>query len=181
MEENKQYRKTEHHLVLLFDELDRLSELFDIGVKSMDFDIKGSKSISKDNIKPTEGVTICSHSFVSVNQKGVVAHNAFEVQRIIHDLAEYGATTCYITRLLVEWNDGRIDQWKRRTIPALTGYVQRSSGIARKNVLTIIRPTSEELISLGERYGDLAAPTNCPVSFVEGKEMRSCGGLLKMW
>lgn len=179
--ENGQHRRTEHHLVLLFDELDRLAELFDIGVKSINFDIKGNKSLKKDTAYPMAGITTCIHTFVTVDLKDTTVSNAVEVQNLIGNIAEYGATTCFVTRLLVEWLDGRIDQWKRRTIPSLSDYITRSSGIGRRNVLTIIRPTPEELIDLGERYRDLASPTNCPVEFVEGKEMRSCAGLQKMW
>ncbi len=179
--ENGQYRRTEHHLVLMFDELDRLSELFDLEAKSLNFDVKGNKSLKKDAFHPANGVTTCTHSFVTVDLKDVTVRNAIEVQNLISDLVKHGATTCYITRLLVEWHDGRIDQWKRRTIPALAGYVPRSSGIGRRNVLTIVRPTAEELVPLGSRYGDIASPTNCPVKYVEGKEMRSCAGLQRMW
>jgi hypothetical protein len=179
--ENGQYRRHEHHLVLLFDELDRLPELFDLPVKSIDFDVKGNKTLKKNSIEPAKGVTVRTHSFVAVNMKGLVAHNALDVQRLISDLAKHGAITCYFTRLLVEWHDGRIDQWKRRTIPSLAQYVSRSSGIQRTNVLTIVRPTPEELVPLGERYADLASPTNCPIEYVEGKEVRTCAGLQRMW
>lgn len=179
--ENGQYRRTEHHLVLLFDELDRLSELFDLGAKSIDFDIKGNKTLKKNAVNTMHGVSICTHSFVNVSLKGIVAHNAIEIQSLISDLARHGATTCYVTRMLVEWDDGRIDQWKRSTIPSVSQYVKRSSGIGRRNVLTITRPTMEELVPLGTRYGDMASPTNCPIEYVEGNEVRTCAGLQKMW
>lgn len=179
--DNEQHRRTEHHLVLLFDELDRVAELFDLGVKSINFDLKGSKSILKDISHPVNGVKLCTHTFVTVDLKDVTARNPLEVQTQISGLLEHGATTSYVTRLLVEWGDGRIDQWKRRVIPGLAEQVSRSSGIMRSNVLTITRPTPEELLPLGKRYANLAAPTNCPVGYVEGKEVRSCAGLQKMW
>lgn len=179
--DNGQYRRTEHHLVLLFDELDRVSELFDLGAKSINFDLKGLKTLSKDKSHPTNGITLCTHTFVKVDMKDITAHNPFEVQNIVGSLAEHGATTGYIKRLLVEWDDGRIDQWKRRVIPGLAEYVSRSSGIIRNNVLTIVRPTQAELVPLGERYNELASPTHCPVGYAEGKEIRSCAGLEKMW
>lgn len=180
--ENGQYRRTEHHLVLLFDELDELSKLFNLPIKSVNFDVKGSKSLKRDNVQQVSGITACTHTFISVNMKENNAYNHLDVQHLIGILAEYGATTCYIARLIVEWTDGRVDQWDRRAIPGLARYVSRSSGIRRNNVLTIIRPTPDELVPLGERYGgSITSPTNCPVRYVEGKEVRSCAGLQKMY
>ncbi len=176
--DNAEYVRTDHHAVLMFDELDGLPLLFEMGAVRLDFDVAGTKTLKQKTTMIDQGILLKENVSVSVSMKECIAESAIEVNRLMSKLNDAGATTCYLTRLLVEWEDGRIDQWNRRVIREVAKELSRVRKSTRHNVLTIVRPTIAETREYGTRYGELTRPTDCPIFLTKGKYVSTCAGTI---
>lgn len=177
--EDKSVKGIEHHLVLKFDELDKLPELFNIGAKSLEFDVKGHKTLQKNVVYAENGINVCNHAFVNVSMTGCVADDPQDVTKLLATLTAHGATTCYLTRLRVTWEgeSGAVihDDWTRKVIGLAPDEIVRTSNIRRMNTLTISADSIDELKIKANRYAeDSVGLTDCLLEFVSGKTVRTC-------
>lgn len=177
--DSAEYIRTDHHAVLMFDELEALTQLFDRGAASLDFDVRGGKTLKRTNDTIDRGIKIVTHKFVEVNLRDCVANNAGDIRKLSKKLADAGAPNCYITRVLVNWGDLRApDQWQSQAIPMVSRELDRVYKTQRGNVLTIVRPTVDEARAYAEWYGDLTKPTDCLIFQEAGLLRSTCAGTL---
>lgn len=177
--DSAEYIRTDHHAVLMFDELDSLAKLFEQGAVSLDFDVRGTKTLKRTNEVVDRGIRIVNSKCVEVNLRDCIATNANDIRTLSRRLAKAGAPNCYMTRVLVNWGDLRApDQWQAQAIPAVAREMDRVYKTPRGNVLTIIRPTVAEVRAYAEWYGDLTKPTDCLIFQEKGRLRSTCAGTL---
>lgn len=168
-----------HYAYLTIDEPDDFGILFDKGVKKLLIDLSGRTSIYKKTSNTFEelGMKIMEHKFVEVKRGGLEVKRKNELFDVLTKYRDNGAKNLFATKLIVEWKNGDMQEWKRVIMYTKDKELNRDSNSGRLNVLAIEFPfdQSERLISL---YGkELINYTKC--LYVESKTTkRICIGTL---
>ena len=101
------------------------------------------------------------HKFVEVKRGDLEIKDKNELFDILNEYRNNGAKNLFATKLVVEWENGDMQEWKRVVMYAKDKEVNRDSNSARLNVLAIEFPfdQSERLI---KKYGkELVNYTKC--------------------
>ena len=168
-----------HYAYLTIDEPDDFGVLFEKGAKRLLMDLSGRTSIYKKMERSNEdlGMKIMNHKFVEIKRSDLEVKGINELFNILNEYRNNGAKNLFATKLIVEWTNGDMQEWKRVVMYVKDKEVNRDSNSGRLNVLVIEFPfdQSERLIT---RYGkELIHFTKC--LHVETKtKKRICIGTL---
>jgi hypothetical protein len=178
-EEVETIERMAHYAYLTIDEPDDFGILFDKGVKRLLIDLSGRTSIYKKMEKSFEelGMKLMNHKFVEVKRSDLEVKNKNDLFDILNDYRKNGAANLFAIKLVVEWNNGDMQEWKRVVMYTKDKEINRDSNSGRLNVLAIEFPfdQSEKLMN---KYGaDLVNYTKC--LYVETKtKKRICIGTM---
>ena len=178
-EEIETVEKMVHYTYLTIDEPDDFGILFDKGAIRLLIDLNGRTSARKDKQEDKKelGIRIMSHTFVEVKRSDLEIKNKSDLYAILNEYRNSGAANLFATKLVVEWEDGDMQEWNRVVMYAKDKEVNRDSNSQRLNVLAIAYPfdQSEKII---DKYGkELVHYTKC--LYVETKNRkRVCIGTM---
>lgn len=168
----------EHHAYLTFDELDGLADLFTKGAEKLTVDLRGRTSKAKNRGKTEElGIRKLSHTYLDVHMNNLEIRSRKELNKIIESYSREGVENLFITRLLVEWPGGDMQEWNRHVIHM--SETKRTSGSQRLNALTIKVGKYEDVLPYQEKYGEeLVKPTICEIGEDVLRKKRVCLGTM---
>src|SRR5659263_33346 len=152
----------EHHAYLSFDELEGCAQLFEKPITKITVDLRGRTSVSKNKSKLSElGIKKLAHSYLDVIKDDLEINNIQELKSIIAKYNAEGVSNLYIIKLVVQWNNGDMQEWKRHIIHGLDDVIARNVASGRLNTLTMKVGTFQGVDKLRDIYGDLVKPTLC--------------------
>lgn len=168
----------EHHAYLAIDELDKLELLFAKGAAKLTVDLRGRTSKGKNRGKVSElGIRKLSHTYVQVYRDGLEINSIEELRDLIRAYRNEGADNLYVVRLLVEWENGDMEEWHRHVMHA--NEPSRTSGSGRMNALTIKVGKYQDILPYQEKYGhELVRPTICEIKQASPLKKRVCLGTM---
>lgn len=174
------FDKLEHHAYLTVDELPGLSELFAKGVQKMIVDLRGRTTIVKN--KPQRdnlGIKKLSHTYLDVKNNDYEINNESELNALAKSYEKAGVDNLYLVRLVVQWNNGDMQEWHRHVFHVKDKEVKRTFPNGRNNVLAMKLGEYQAVNALKEIYGDsMVNGTMCEIVNIEGQTKRVCLGTL---
>lgn len=169
------FETLEHHAYLTIDEPANLIVLFDRGVAKLRFDLRGRTTLNKRKSRDELGIYTLNHIFLEVRRNDIEVNSADDLKTLVKIYENHGIKNMYLIRLVVEWKNGDMQEWKRSVMHVKDKKVDRESKSGRFNALTMKLGMYKNVIALQEIYGhDIVRPTVCEVVLEEGSKKRVC-------
>ncbi len=169
------FEALEHHAYLTIDEPANFTLLFDRGAVNLKFDLRGRTTLNKRGTKDELGIYTLNHIFLEVRRNDIEVYSANELKTLIKTYENHGIINLYLIRLVVEWQNGDMQEWRRSVMHVKDKKMDRESKSGRFNALTMKQGMYEDVVALQEIYGyDIVRLTVCEVVHEEGAEKRVC-------